>query len=159
MNYQFDAHVWAWRMHQCGMDDLFEAYARRTDPETSHAAAASLNEEDVTRLENEVWLAIDACLLGANWDELGSITGIDKASISPRFKPLREKGRICWHYDEDGEIIKRRGKSGRNQIVWFSNVGGKHGNTDMVSEGKGGGGGHGWRNAAAADRGKATGDT
>jgi hypothetical protein len=118
--YQFDAHVWAWRLYRSGMNDLFEAYARTTDPETSHAAAASLSEEDIARLEREVVVTIRRCRDGATWDEVHDITGIDKASLSPRWKPLRLKNLLTARFDENGKAIKRRGRSGRNQTVWFS---------------------------------------
>lgn len=96
-----------------------EALARNTDPETSHEAAHSMDDA-VTRLEKVVTLAIRASGdRGATWDELAALTGIDKASISPRFKPLRRKGQICSRTVE-GEIVKRAGNSGRGQIVWFA---------------------------------------
>jgi DNA-binding MarR family transcriptional regulator len=101
--------------------DLFSrAYARNSDPSTSHAAAASV-DDIVTRMEFAVREGIVRTGgRGATWDELHALTGIDKASISPRFKPLREKGLIQWRTGEDGKVIKRSGHSGRGQIVWFA---------------------------------------
>lgn len=107
--------------------DLFTALARKTDPETSHAAAKSLDDEHIARLEREVARAIqERGGRGATWDELHTLTGIDKASISPRFKPLRDKGIIEWRLDGDGKPIKRPGWSGRGQIVWFCKVSDAH---------------------------------
>jgi len=104
-------------------DDLFdyEAKSRRSDPETSHAAAASLSPEDVERLEREVATDIRGCgHHGAIWDEIHYRTGIAKASISPRFKPLRIKKQIIAKCDKDGNIEKRTGDSTRGQIVWIA---------------------------------------
>ena len=53
---------------------------------------------------------------GATWDELGESTGIDKASISPRFRPLMTKGLIAVR-TENGKPVKRPGKSGKGQQV------------------------------------------
>jgi hypothetical protein len=101
-------------------DDLFEAFARRTDPSTSHAAAKAV-ESDVARLEMIVFLAVKAAgSRGLIWDEAGEVTGLDKASISPRWKPLRKKKLIKALMNEEGEVIKRRGKSGKSQIVWVA---------------------------------------
>ena len=84
--------------------------ARHTDPETSHEAAESL---DVSKLEQ---LVVDYLLehgdnivekvcagLGRRWQ-----------SISPRFRPLCNKGRIY----EAGFAIA---SSGRRVIVWSAN--------------------------------------
>jgi len=101
-------------------DDLF-AKARYSDPETSHAAAESLSSTEIARLERFVYTTIRSQPNGATWDELYYITGIAKASISPRFKPLRNKGLIEFRCIADTEEkIKRPGDSGRGQIVWFA---------------------------------------
>jgi hypothetical protein len=100
--------------------DLFKAYARRTDPGTSHDAADSI-EDHVARMEGIVSEAIKGqSERGATWDELHRLTGLPKATISPRFKPLREKKKLIeWRLDQAGNKIKRPGDSGRGQIVWF----------------------------------------
>lgn len=96
------------------------AFARETDPITSHNAADSLSDKAVTRLEAIVEDTIRACgQRGATWDEIHRITSLPKASISPRFKPLVSKGRIYARSVGDGNTIKRSGDSGRGQIVWF----------------------------------------
>jgi hypothetical protein len=100
------------------MEDLF-AYARRTDPRTSHVAAASMAEtlSEVLRI---VFRAVRSQQNGATVDEVVDLTGIEKVTVSPRFKPLCEKGLLEIRSNPEGDTIKRPGKSGRNQIVWFA---------------------------------------
>lgn len=105
-------------------DDLFsekpQAFARHTDPETSHAAAQSI-ESEATRLEGIVYQAVRRRgEHGLTWDEAGPATGLPAPSISPRWKPLRKKELIRAKVDELGNVVKRAGKSGRGQIVWIS---------------------------------------
>lgn len=85
----------------------FEAYARRTDPHTSHAAAATV---EVAKLEGLVLAALRA------WGpmtsrEVCARIGRDPWSISPRFKPLETKGLIEKHGTKAG-LTKRQ------HIVW-----------------------------------------
>ena len=84
--------------------------ARNSDPHTSHAAAASIN---ATRSEQEVVDALrrlgGSGINAAIAAEMG-ITQI--GSISPRLKPLREKGRVRW----SGKTLP--GPSGRQMRVW-----------------------------------------
>lgn len=101
-------------------DDLFDpdrgAFARASDPQTSHAAAAR-TEHHVTWLQEQVLAAIRSCGdRGANWNEQVEITGIRRDKISPRWKDLRKKGMIEARVDQvSGKIIKRD-----NQTVWFA---------------------------------------
>ena len=83
------------------------AYARTSDPITSHDAAASV---PVARLELLVLCTIYE-YGPLTWDEIGEKTGVRLGSISPRLKPLFTKGLI----DERG---RRPGTSGHSQIVW-----------------------------------------
>jgi hypothetical protein len=90
------------------------AHARDSDPDTSHAAAASVS---VTKLEQ---LCIDMLrahgnlttfeatehAIAAGWSEL------TRDSLSPRFTTLRRKGLV---YDT-GQ--KRRREGGKASIVW-----------------------------------------
>lgn len=85
------------------------AFARTHDPLTSHLAAASAH---VSRLEEVVLDEIRLAKNGLTIDELVAITGLDKVSLSPRFRPLCKKGLII----ETNET--RRGASGRRQTVW-----------------------------------------
>ena len=92
--------------------------ARNTDPATSQDAAQSV---DATYLEMEVFRAIKRRgNFGATWYELYTLTGIALASISPRFRPLRDKGYIEVRYGSNGEVQKRAGASGRKQTVWYA---------------------------------------
>ena len=106
-------------------DDLFslpegEAYARRTDPETSHAAARSV-EPEATRLEKLVADVIkSAGILGMTCDDVVAKTGLEWKTASPRLRPLVRKGIITSRQDLKGRTIKRVGKSSRMQIVWFA---------------------------------------
>jgi predicted transcriptional regulator len=90
--------------------DLF-AFARASDPYTSHEAAA---EVPVTRLEAIVLEAIRASAIGRTIDELVDATGLDKVSISPRLRPLCNKGCIV------ESTHTRPGRSGKQQIVWHA---------------------------------------
>jgi DNA-binding MarR family transcriptional regulator len=81
------------------------AYARRTDPQTSHDAA---DRVDVNRLEGIVLEAISNSR-GLTSKEIAEVTGLDKWSVSPRIKPLRKKN-LVW------DSGKRRDRS----IVWLA---------------------------------------
>lgn len=87
---------------------------RRSDPETSRAAARSIN---VTHLERIVARAIwEQWDHGASWFELEGLTGLERQTISPRFAPLVRKGLI----KDSG--WKEPGPSGRKQIVWIATL-------------------------------------
>lgn len=88
-----------------------EAYARRTDPSTSHIAARSLDDE-LPRLELVVLKAVRKTARGATSHELEKSTGLSLVTISPRLRPLQRKGLIV----DSGE--RRKGASGRPSIVW-----------------------------------------
>lgn len=98
------------------MGDLFDntpperAYARITDPDTSHAAARSV-EPELTHLESKVLMAIPFEPSDIILDEVIEATGIEKVSCAPRFKPLEKKGVIV-------RTGKRRGFAGRLQTSW-----------------------------------------
>ncbi|BBZ93122.1 hypothetical protein BRDID11004_59790 [Bradyrhizobium diazoefficiens] len=80
-----------------GEDDLF-AYARRTDPKTSHDAASSMKDM-LPQLQAAVLGSLRrAGQRGRTLDELIEDTGIEKVTISPR----------------------RLGRSHRHQIVWLA---------------------------------------
>jgi hypothetical protein len=84
------------------------AYARNTDPSTSHWAAKTV---DVTYLEGVVLNAIKKYpTLGLTQDELVEVTGLPTNTITPRFATLLSKGLIT----AEGT---RKGISGRNQRV------------------------------------------
>lgn len=93
--------------------DLFSyipPLARRTDPETSHDAARSV-EPTLSSIEAAVLKAVPKAPADVTLDEVVEATGLDKVTASPRFKPLEEKGLIV-------RTGKRRGLSGRQQTSW-----------------------------------------
>lgn len=102
-------------------DSLFEyAHARPSDPITSHRAAKSIER----RMAPLMAAVLDAIRsrgdLGATWDEIAHITKLDKGSISPRLKPLRERGLIT-EKRIDGKIITRSAPGKRcGQIAWVA---------------------------------------
>ena len=59
---------------------------------------------------------------GATWLELWRYLDgkLERQSISPRFRPLCEKGMLTERYTDDGRRIVRPGESNRNQTVWFA---------------------------------------
>ena len=85
---------------------------RNIDPSTSHESAEAI-EAKTPHLERVVMEAIkafgpDGCIC----DELMKpLAHLDKQTVSPRFKPLREKGLIYWNGD------KRCGNTTRKQMV------------------------------------------
>lgn len=89
--------------------DWTEAYARRTDPETSHEAAASI---EPSRLEGEVYEALRRFREGATTRELSKSMNLDWGSVTPRIAPLRRKGLV----KDSG--LRRLGNTGRKLIVW-----------------------------------------
>jgi predicted transcriptional regulator len=92
--------------------DLFDqpALCRRTDPPTSSAAAASVQ---ATELEAKVLEALrNSFPKGATTYQLADHLRASLVSISPRMKPLLNKGLV------KKSETPRRGDSGRNQIVW-----------------------------------------
>ena len=90
--------------------------ARNSDPITSFQAAESV---DADGKEAAVLRAL--LVLGpSTWDEITERTGIRAGSISPRFKPLRDKDLIA----DSG--VKRPGESGRSQTVWMLTLAGRN---------------------------------
>jgi hypothetical protein len=94
------------------IDNADSAHARNTDPLTSHAAAASLVDE-LPALEARVLQQLRWCgERGATSAELAELLDLPLVTVSPRLRPLADKGRIV-ATDE-----RRRGESGRARIVW-----------------------------------------
>lgn len=96
--------------------DLFDwALARRSDPDTAHDAARSLDGAPVTSLE-EICLAaiIAADKHGLTSHELAAATRLELVTVSPRLRPLANKGLIA----DSGR--RRPGDSGRLSIVWVA---------------------------------------
>src|SRR5260370_32383305 len=82
--------------------------SRRRDPDTSKKAARSVPVAD---LEERVLRAL-RLLKGATTHELAWLLKVDLVSVSPRMRPLVEKGLV----QDSGK--RRRGESGRSSIVW-----------------------------------------
>jgi len=104
---------------QCGDETDFQmdfgAFARRTDPETSHEAAAKVN---VTKSRQKT---LDALVeYGPMTNEEASVnTGIPLTSISPTFRPLARMGLIREQRNPDGTLKKKKGLNSNNmRIVW-----------------------------------------
>lgn len=89
-----------------------EAWARRSDPGTSHEAALEVEGEQANRMELEVLLALRKAPSGLTNHELVSLTGLPWNTVSPRVRPLVRKG---WVQDS-GE--RRKGPTGKRCIVW-----------------------------------------
>jgi hypothetical protein len=87
--------------------------ARLTDPDTSKAAAASL---DPTKLEAEVLDAIKSFgIEGCISDQIeAKLSHIKGSSVTPRYRGLTKKGLI----QDSGE--RRVALSGKKQIVWVA---------------------------------------
>lgn len=83
---------------------------RANDPDTSHAAAQSV---DTTKLEEMVFIAINSFgAAGCIQDEvLARFPGYPYSSVTARFKALLDKGLIV----DTGE--RRPGRSGRGQRI------------------------------------------
>lgn len=70
--------------------DDYTARARAADPDTSHCAAASIN---TSQREQMISDALEKYFpLGANSIELAAKLGWKRDSVSPRIKPMRDKG-------------------------------------------------------------------
>lgn len=91
--------------------ELFDehARARRSDPVTSKAAAASV---EVARMEGKVLEVLRQYPAGLTTEQITGYTGEPLVSISPRLRPLTEKGLV----EDSGE--RRRNMSGRRAIIW-----------------------------------------
>ena len=79
------------------------AYARNADPETSHQAA---NSVDANALEERALLVLRT-EGNLNTKEMSELTGIHVNSLSPRMKPLEEKG-----------LVRRTNERRGGCIVW-----------------------------------------
>jgi len=92
--------------------DLFseEAFARRTDPDTSWESAKRL---PASRLEKKILRTFHQAPNGRTIKEATKLCGCPEISVSPRFKPMMRNGLI---YDSDERRMNR--ETGRNAIVW-----------------------------------------
>lgn len=91
-----------------------EAHARHTDPETSHEAAAAVEGDVATKMEQAVVNALQLNPQGLTTHELVDFTGIPYESITPRMSPLCRKNLVC----DSGERRRSNRKRKRMCIVW-----------------------------------------
>lgn len=82
--------------------------ARNTDPETSHEAALNLDANLLERLVLETLLKHGPLTS----EGVADLLKISLVSISPRFRPLVNKGKIA----DTG--VRAKNKSGRSAILW-----------------------------------------
>lgn len=87
------------------------AFARCTDPVTSHRAAATV---DTSALEDIVLGYLRERLGGATSYEIASVLRMSLVTVSPRLRPLVKKGLVV----DSGR--KECGESGRSRIVWVA---------------------------------------
>ncbi len=105
------------------MKDLFgdvpAAYARSTDPDTSHEAARSM-EAKISALESLVAETVIASgQRGMIVQEVCDELSLEHQTVSPRMRPLINKKILCWKLNpETGNPLKRTSrKSGRSQNI------------------------------------------
>jgi hypothetical protein len=95
-----------------------EAYARATDPGTSHAAAKSM-EAEANNLERLFADTVAPHPNGLTTGQVATLLKLDWQTISPRAAPLKRKGILETRLDDAGKKITRKGSSGRSQEVLF----------------------------------------
>lgn len=98
------------------------AYARSTDPDTSHEAADSIEGEQAAKYERIALAAFEmAPVTGLTNDDLVAVTGIEWNAITPRVAPLRTRGLIERRVDP--ETLKWQVRMGHKrkpqQIHWI----------------------------------------
>jgi predicted transcriptional regulator len=90
---------------------------RGTDPQTSHDAANALNASQLERL------VVDCIRKNGPIasDRVAQILGMSLQSISPRFRPLANKGLIRVNTFENGEAITVKSlTSNRQRMTWVA---------------------------------------
>jgi DNA-binding MarR family transcriptional regulator len=92
------------------------AGARRTDPLTSKIAAVEV-EAKLPQLQQIVLGALET-MGEATCEEVSDRVGLERVTVSPRFKPMESAGLIERVLDERGRQRTRPGKSGRPGGVW-----------------------------------------
>jgi hypothetical protein len=109
----------AW-IYRCPKGHLFDvpkpeiqepAYARNTDPSTAAAAAASMTELRLSRLQKKALRAVIAAGGEAINEEIVELSGEEWKDITPRMRPLANKGMV----EEAGT---RKASTNRQQTVW-----------------------------------------
>jgi len=88
------------------------ARARRTDPETSHKAAARLPASDLEKAIMEAFGTVPLSH-GLTIKEATVLLEYPEISVSPRFRPMERNGLI---YDSEDRRVNH--PTGRAAIVW-----------------------------------------
>lgn len=89
-----------------------EEYARRQDPDTSHAAAKSVRGKEANRLESLIVGVLKRYPAGLTSHEIVELTGLTWNTATPRIAPLVRKGFVL----DSGK--RRKGPTNKNCIVW-----------------------------------------
>jgi hypothetical protein len=92
--------------------ELTRAWARNSDPDTSHAAAIALGRRKINALERMVLRALWDSVDGLTNHEIVERTGLSWNTATPRVHPLVIKGLV----KDSGR--RRAGPSGKSCIVW-----------------------------------------
>lgn len=88
------------------------ALARDTDPGTSHAAAAGIDADSIAgKVLDELVYCGD---YGATSEEIAKHLGMSLVTVSPRLKPLCDRGLAC------DSLRRRSGSSGHKSTVWIA---------------------------------------
>jgi len=93
--------------------------ARFSDPQTSHDAA---NNVDAAKLERLVVGCIQEHGPVAS-DKVSQILGIDLQSVSPRFRPLANRGLIKQHMVNGNPATVKSLTSNRQRMMWVGCAG------------------------------------
>ncbi len=101
------------RLHFSPMDQLeLGAYARRTDPDTSHEAASEVSGAKANALEAIVLKALRSYPEGLTNHEIVAVTGLTWNTASPRMRPMVRKHLVV----DSG--LRRKGPTNKNCVVW-----------------------------------------
>lgn len=92
-------------------------HARTTDPHTSHAAANTVYTKTLEHL-------VFSCVYKKGpiaSDRVAQLLGLDLQSVSPRFRPLANKGMIRPYATADGEAVTHKSlTSNRQRMTWVA---------------------------------------
>lgn len=100
-------------MKPANLGPLFEARARCTDPETSHAAAREADESGRTAKQRFIVLEYVERVPGATAAEIAVLAGLERHVPSRRLPELREAGLV-----RNGAARICR-KTGRKSLTWW----------------------------------------
>jgi len=93
-------------------DDDDRAFARDSDPDTSHEAAELMSREKICRLQFIIVKYLRQLGNMGTSEEVENLSGISLQSLTPRFRPMVKKNILI----DSGK--RKTGKSGRRRILW-----------------------------------------